>query len=456
MSNPYLRTPEKVIEPPTDLLGTLKRLGPGFVLSASIVGSGELIATTLFGATVGFICLWLILFSCLVKVAVQIEFGRYTIYSGKTSMLALNELPGPTFKKAGWAVWSWFVIQLMKTLQAGGVIGGVALVSSELMRLGPQSDYLWTIIAATIAAIVVFRGIYAPIEKWSIIMIGLFTILTIFSIAALQWTPFAISTHEIISGFGFTLPAGVLLIALGAFSITGVGGDEILAYNYWLIEKGYASFTGPEPETEVEREAWFARAKGWIRVMQLDAGLSMVCYTLVTGLFYLLGAAILNRQGLIPEQQELVPVLSRMYTDTLGAWAETSFLIGALVVLFSTLLASLAAWSRLFSDAFGRFGWINFEDAEQRKKSIAFLSIVFPVIWSLLYFTFKAPGLMIIIGGSLTTLILFIVVYAALVMRYRWLPEELKPSRSFDLILWLSCLAIAAAGVYAVAKYAMQ
>ena len=456
MSNPYLRTPEKVIEPPTDLLGTLKRLGPGFVLSASIVGSGELIATTLFGATVGFICLWLILFSCLVKVAVQIEFGRYTIYSGKTSMQALNELPGPTFKKAGWAVWSWFVIQLMKTLQAGGVIGGVALVSSELMRLGPQSDYLWTIIAATIAAIVVFRGIYAPIEKWSIIMIGLFTILTIFSIVALQWTPFAISTHEIISGFGFTLPAGVLLIALGAFSITGVGGDEILAYNYWLIEKGYASFTGPEPETEVEREAWFARAKGWIRVMQLDAGLSMVCYTLVTGLFYLLGAAILNRQGLIPEQQELVPVLSRMYTDTLGAWAETSFLIGALVVLFSTLLASLAAWSRLFSDAFGRFGWINFEDAEQRKKSIAFLSIVFPVIWSLLYFTFKAPGLMIIIGGSLTTLILFIVVYAALVMRYRWLPEELKPSRSFDLILWLSCLAIAAAGIYAVAKYAMQ
>ena len=456
MSNPYLRTPENVIEPPTDLLGTLKRLGPGFVLSASIVGSGELIATTLFGATVGFICLWLILFSCLVKVAVQIEFGRYTIYSGKTSMQALNELPGPTFKKAGWAVWSWFVIQLMKTLQAGGVIGGVALVSSELMRLGPQSDYLWTIIAATIAAIVVFRGIYAPIEKWSIIMIGLFTILTIFSIVALQWTPFAISTHEIISGFGFTLPAGVLLIALGAFSITGVGGDEILAYNYWLIEKGYASFTGPEPETEVEREAWFARAKGWIRVMQLDAGLSMVCYTLVTGLFYLLGAAILNRQGLIPEQQELVPVLSRMYTDTLGAWAETSFLIGALVVLFSTLLASLAAWSRLFSDAFGRFGWINFENAEQRKKSIAFLSIVFPVIWSLLYFTFKAPGLMIIIGGSMTTLILFIVVYAALVMRYRWLPEELKPSRSFDLILWLSCLAIAAAGVYAVAKYAMQ
>ncbi len=453
MSNPYLRTPDKVIEPPTDLVGTLKRLGPGFVLSASIVGSGELIATTLFGAKVGFICLWLILFSCLVKVAVQIEFGRFTIYSGKTSMQALDELPGPKFGRAGWAVWSWFVIQLLKTLQVGGVIGGVALVFTELWNLGDYSQVIWTIVAGTAAMIIVFRGIYGPIEKWSIIMIGLFTLLTIVSVIALQWTPFAISGAEVSSGFGFALPAGVLLLALGAFSITGVGGDEILAYNYWLIEKGYASFTGPEPKEN--REAWLKRAKGWIRVMQMDATLSMICYTVVTGLFYLLGAAILHRQGLVPEKEALVPVLSRMYTDTLGAWAENAFLLGALVVLFSTLLASLAAWSRLFSDAFGRFGWIDFEVAAQRKKSIAFLSVLFPIIWSILYFTFKAPGLMIIIGGSLTTLILFIVVFAALVMRYRWLPQELRPSRKFDTALWLSCLSIAAAGIYAVAKFAI-
>ena len=454
MPNPYLRTPEKVVEPPTGFLETLKRLGPGFVLSASIVGSGELIATTLFGAKVGFICLWLILFSCLVKVAVQIEFGRFTIYSGRTSMQALNDLPGPKFGKAGWAVWSWLLIQTLKTLQVGGVIGGVALVFTALFDLGSTSDVIWTVVAGSLASVLVFRGAYGPIEKWSIIMIGLFTILTITSLIALQWTPFAISGAELSSGFGMTLPAGVLLIALGAFSITGVGGDEILAYNYWLIEKGYAAYTGPEPE--MDREEWLARAKGWIRVMQLDAGLSMVCYTIVTGLFYLLGAAILHRQGLVPENTQLIDVLSRMYTDTLGPWARTAFLIGALVVLFSTLLASLAAWSRLFSDAFGRIGWIDFEDAAQRKKTIALLSVIFPVIWSLLYFQFQAPGLMIIIGGSLTTLILFIVVFAALVMRYRWLPAALRPSRLADLILWLSCLAIAGAGIYAIAKYLVQ
>jgi len=43
-----------------------------------------------------------------------------------------------------------------------------------------------------------------------------------------------------------------------------------------------------------------ARAKEWIRVIPLDAGLSMICYTVVTALFHLLGAALLHRQGLVP------------------------------------------------------------------------------------------------------------------------------------------------------------
>jgi len=361
-------------------------------------------------------------------------------------MQALDGLPGPKFRKTGWAVWSWFIIQLLKTLQVGGVVGGVALVLQEIYPLGVIP---WACLAGLAVMAIVFRGIYAPIEKWSIIMIGLFTIFTIISVIALQWTPFAITCEQLASGFGFTLPEKALLLALGAFAITGVGGDEILAYNYWLIEKGYAAFTGPEPAGEKERLAWTTRAQGWIRVMRLDATLSMICYTIVTALFYLLGAAILHSQGLVPEKGALISVLSRMYTDTLGAWANSIFLGGALVVLFSTLLASLAAWSRLFSDAFGRFGWIDFSDAADRKKSIATLSVIFPIIWCLLYFTFQAPGLMVIIGGSLTTLILFIVVFAALIMRYRWLPTSLKPGRLFDAILWLSALAIMLAGIHA-------
>ena len=93
--DPYLLTNENIKEPPTTVWGKLQYLGPGFILSASIVGSGELIATTIVGAKAGFVLMWFIIFSCLVKVAVQLEFGKHAICSGESTMASFNSLPGP-------------------------------------------------------------------------------------------------------------------------------------------------------------------------------------------------------------------------------------------------------------------------------------------------------------------------------------------------------------------------
>ena len=55
------------------------------------------------------------------------------------------------------------------------------------------------------------------------------------------------------------------------------------------------------------------RARGWTRVMQLDAWFSMVVFTVATVAFYLLGAAVLHPQGLDPKGSEMIPTLSQMY-----------------------------------------------------------------------------------------------------------------------------------------------
>ena len=94
--------------------------------------------------------------------------------------------------------------------------------------------------------------------------------------------------------------------------------------------------------------------------MELDAVLAMIVYTLVTAAFYLLGAAILHKQGNIPEGYSMVESLSVMYTESIGPGAKPAFMIGAFVVLFSTLFAALAAWTRQWSDIFGQIGLINF------------------------------------------------------------------------------------------------
>ena len=112
------------VVPPASFFGILKRLGPGLIIAGSIVGSGELIATTKTGAQSGMSLLWLIIIGCLIKVFVQIELGRYTISHGETTLVALDRVPGPRLK-VNWIVWFWLGMMLVGIGQLGGIVGGV-------------------------------------------------------------------------------------------------------------------------------------------------------------------------------------------------------------------------------------------------------------------------------------------------------------------------------------------
>ena len=102
----YALPPDAVKEPPATLAGTVRQIGPGLILAASIVGTGELINTTGLGAKAGFALLWLILLSCVIKVFVQVELGRYAITHGKTTLAAFDTLPGPKLGTS-WICWLW-------------------------------------------------------------------------------------------------------------------------------------------------------------------------------------------------------------------------------------------------------------------------------------------------------------------------------------------------------------
>ncbi|TAE32359.1 MAG: divalent metal cation transporter [Cytophagales bacterium] len=429
---------------PTTLRESLKHLGPGFIMSAAIVGSGELIATTALGAKAGFVTFWVILVSCFVKVALQLEFGKNAIYTGLPTMQSLNRLPGPRFgpRRTNWSIWLWLSLQTLKVLQVGGIVGGVALVLNMAWPVLPV--WAWAVGAALSAALLIAAGHYGWVERGSLIMILLFTGLILLSLVLLQQTPFAISGANLAEGLTFSLPPETVGIAMGAFGITGVGGDEIMYYNYWCIEKGYAAYAGPNDNTP----EWATRARGWIRVMTFDALCSMLVYTTVTAAFYLLGASLLHAQGQVPEGYAMVETLSRLFTATLGPGAQVAFLIGAFFVLYSTLFTATASWARIFADAFGQLGWLNVSTQSGRERAVAGLSWAFPALWCVLYLFIKLPVLMILLGGIATSVLLLVVVWAALQFRYRQLPGNLRPSRAYDIWLWLSVLAILGVSVY--------
>ena len=256
-------SPSNSIEsPPTTLGATLVRLGeyPGMIIAGSIVGSGELIATTKVGAVAGFSLLWLIILGCVIKVFAQVEFGRYTVTHGETALHAMDSLPGPR-KRAHLFTWVWLIVTVLILTQQGGIVGAIgqslsitkpltahgeqyndlqdqriesyvqigvlrrqgvaeddqrivaldALVvdaEAKLEKLGePNDPYIWGAIISVGTAVLLYFGKYGLIQGLSTFFVGVFTLMTVVTVIVMQLKPdWRITGSEWVQGLSFGVP----------------------------------------------------------------------------------------------------------------------------------------------------------------------------------------------------------------------------------------------------------
>ncbi len=444
-ADPYVLSTHAIEPPPVSLPQAFRRIGPGMVLAASIVGSGELIATTTLGAQVGFAALWIILVSCAIKPVVQGELGRYTIATGDTGLEGFNRMPGP---RAGvsWLVWAWALTVTLTLLQIGGMYGGVSQVLHLLIPAIPVGAWVAVCLVVTIA--VLLGGGYARIEKFALVKVGLFSVLTICAAAVLLRRAGAVRTADLVGGLSFELPAAGFATAIAVFGITGVGATELVMYPYWCIEKGYARFVGPRDHSA----EWLQRARGWIRVMHLDIVCSLVIYTMATVAFYLLGAGVLHRAGMVPAAGDMISVLSQIYTQTLGDWALLVFYAGAVVTLYGTVFASTAAHSRLFADVVRMLGGYARHDAMARLRWRNRFVIALAGVPAFLYWFFESPVQMVVAGGVAQALLLPLIGLAAIYLRHTHVPPEIRPSPVTTVFLWVAALVMAGFALYYVSS----
>ncbi len=480
-------------EPPRTFGATLRRLGPGLIIAGSIVGSGELIATTKVGAEAGFWLLWVILIGCVIKVFTQVEFGRHAITWGQTPLQALDGVPGPRLK-ANWVVWYWALMTVLILSQQGGIVGGVGqalAISRPLTEEGaaynraqnawveakvelalaraqgadaedldaleaqaealtarvaalpePRDAYLWAALIALLTSVLLYVGRYRFIQGVATALVAAFTLVTVVTLALLQTTDWAVRGADISAGLSFRMPPAVerlaanpMATALAAFGIIGLGAAELIMYPYWCLEKGYARYTGPRDGTP----AWTARARGWLRVLFTDAWLSMLVYTLATVAFYLLGAAVLGRTGLNPAGRDMVRTLSEMYVPVFGPWAAAVFLFGAVAVLYSTFFVAAAGNSRMVADGLGLFGLTDGSEAA-RTRWTRRVSVAWPLAALALYLFVRAPVAMVLASGLAQAVMLPMLGLAALYFRYRRSDPALRSGRLWDAMLWLSFL----------------
>lgn len=517
----------QTLRPPKSLAGILSYLGPGLIIAASIVGSGELIATTLTGARGGLSLLWLIILGCIVKVFAQIEIGRFTVSTGIPTLSALSTVPGPKIAGRGnWLVWYWFFMWFCSIGQLGGIVGSVgqvlaivqplttqgadyktignletqiklasvkshaadqaqkdqmALETSELqVRLEslkqnylskysvpssatqnkeelvtsmsvaglprPMDDRYWAVPVAIITAALLFYGGYSLVQSASTAMVAVFTLVTLATVIGLQSKPdWSISASEWLQGLSFGLPAGdkikALTTALATVGIIGVGAAELIQYPYWCLEKGYAKHTGPDDGSS----DWLERARGWLKVMHYDIWVSMLIYTTATIGFFVLGAGILHRSGIQPEESKLIQTLSAMYEPVLGSWAPPIYLLGAFMVLYSTYYVANASHARTFTDGMAVLNLIS-NDPLAQANMVKILSAVFPMLCLIVYWILPSPAWLVLISGSAQAVMLPMLGFAALYFRYYKSRRELLGPKWIEIGLWISVALLFAIG----------
>ena len=429
-----------VREPPRTFWGTLRNIGPGIIVSGSVVGSGELLVTTRMGALVGFIFLWGVILSSVIKYFLQIEIGRYCLTHGTTTLGALNAMPGPRWRGTSWLALTCFIGTLFINVALVGILGSVAGLFHTIVP-GVNAG-VWAAVVFCAVSLLLVRGLYADVERAVAALVAGFSFIVILSVFLLQGTPLAFSTGDVLSGLTFQIPWGSGYDALAVVGSTGVTAIELFMYPYWVLEKGYPSYIG---RREDDPEGWARRAQGWLRVLKTDAAVCTALAVVITIAYYILGASILSRQDIVPKGMDVVNDVSHIFTQSYGGWAYGIFMFGAFCTLFSTLTVFAASAGRMSTDFLGMIGLVTPSKKAERLWHRIFQT-GYPLLWLLVILFVQEPVSLILFGANSNNLLLFPLSAGIIFVAFkaRRLRSGFAMSGVSAVLLVISTLAVAA------------
>ena len=436
-SNEQKPTEIGIREPPQGLKQRLKNIGPGIVVSGCIIGSGELIVTTTMGARHGFIFLWAVILSCLIKYPIQIELGRYCMANNFTTIQALNQVPGPKWRNTSWIVYLFFFAVILLISALSGIlasVGGIMGVNFPVL-----STNVWHFIVFVVVGLILWWGFYNVIENLVTALVASFSFVVLVSAFLTQGTPYATNMAEIGSGFLFKIPEGGGAIALGLMGSTGATAFEMFFYPYWILEKGYSSFAGPRPESG-DREEWARRMRGWIEVMRADVLICTILATILTIAYYIMGASILHRLQVSPAGLDVVKDLSGIFTATYGRWAYWFFMFGGFCTLFSTLVVFGSSWGRMWTDLMASMGFNVWKDEKVRFNWVRAWQTLFLICCLAFAWGIPKPVKMIIFGASINGLMLPFFALSMVILARR-VDLQLRFNKLSSIALWISTIA---------------
>jgi Mn2+/Fe2+ NRAMP family transporter len=301
-------------------LSFLKLAGPGLVVAATGIGSGDVVAATVGGARYGVLLLWAIAVGAFFKYVLNEGIARWQLATGLTALEGWAEHLPPWVKiYFGLYLIVWTVAVTAALTNATGL--GIANLTG-----GRISQPWGAVLHSLFGCGFVLLGGYSGFEKLMKTLVGVMGFSILVCAGLTFHDPVGVVRGTLIP----TIPSGAGMYVLSI--IGGIGGSiTMLSYNYWMREEKLSG----------------AEQLGYVRG---DIAIAYL-FTAVFGMAIMMTA---NQAFFIPHVQitnaQAVPKMAEMLSSILGRFGWVAYSVGFWAAVFASLLGVWQSVPYLYAD----------------------------------------------------------------------------------------------------------
>ncbi len=323
--------PNPSTQPTAPSVSFLKLAGPGLVVAATGIGSGDVVSATVGGARYGVVLLWAILLGAFFKFVLSEGIARWQLATGTTV------IEGWAAHLPAWVKFYFGVYLVLWTIAVSAALTNACGLGLSNLTGGaiPQS---WGAVAHSLVGFgFVYLGGYGKFEKLMKLLVGVmgFSILVCAGLTM---------TNPGTAAQGLVLP--VIPVGSGTYVLSligGIGGSvTMLSYNYWMREEGM-------------------RGSSWLSYVRGDVAVAYV-FTAVFGISIML---IANTAFFLPgvplKDAEAVPRMAAFLGTVLGPFGVWAYGFGFWAAVFASLLGVWQSVPYLYADIYGVMKGLSLE-----------------------------------------------------------------------------------------------
>lgn len=312
--------PVSAISKAPGTLSFLKLAGPGLVVAATGIGSGDVVAATIGGARYGVVLLWAIAVGAFFKYVLNEGIARWQLATGRTALEGWAEyLPA-------WVKFYFGVYLVLWTVAVTAALTNATGLGIANLTGGRISQPWGAVLHSLFGFVFVLLGGYGGFEKLMKTLVGVMG----FSILICSALTFQDPAGVLRGAFVPTIPAGAGLYVLSI--IGGIGGSiTMLSYNYWMREE------------KISGADQLGYVRGDIAIAYLFTAIFGIAIMMTANqAFYTAGVSITDAQA--------VSKMAEMLGAIIGPFGVWAYSVGFWAAVFASLLGVWQSVPYLYAD----------------------------------------------------------------------------------------------------------